>query len=123
MTKRAFYVYYFYAHNTPSTKYFTKCSHILSWQDANGVESVGSLALMGVRVWYLLYCKQKKTFDHSQGYIFRILQHFATKLGVLFNAVIMNCTISNFLKFCLLGNRSIVLKSSNHIFCLVSNCG
>ena len=40
----------------------------------------------------------------SHGYIFRILQHFAPKLchftnfGMLFHAIVMNCTISNFLK-------------------------
>jgi hypothetical protein len=46
----------------------------------------------------------------SQGYIFRVLQHLATKLcnfsnfGMLFNAVIMNCIISN---FCLLSNANL----------------
>ena len=41
----------------------------------------------------------------SQGYIFRILQHFAPKrlhftiFGMPFHAIVMNCNISNFLKF------------------------
>ena len=50
----------------------------------------------------------------SQGYIFHILQHFATKLcsftnfEMLFNAAVMNYTISNFLKILpIIGNWSI----------------
>ena len=51
----------------------------------------------------------------SQANAFHIFQHFTTKFGnftifgTLFNAVVMNFTISIFKKFCLLGNWSIIL--------------
>jgi hypothetical protein len=46
----------------------------------------------------------------SQGYIIRILQHFATKLRNFTNFVMFFQAVMKFLsrsKFCLLGNRSI----------------
>ncbi len=65
----------------------------------------------------------------SQGYIFHILQHFSTKLynftkfKMLFNAVVMNFTISKFFKILsitLLCNRSIVGRD---LICIYEKVG
>jgi hypothetical protein len=55
----------------------------------------------------------------SQGYIIRILQHFATKLRNITNFVMLFQAVMKFLsrsKFCSLGNRSIDIMIYDIIF-------